>query len=94
MPTRKRKKRAPRPTGNPWDRLPELPHLAGDQRARMELRRRHRAVRYGLFRLKTAVDQEQDIAKASADLPPGFADFWRNGAWDSSCPVALTCGAG
>lgn len=71
MPTRKKGK-----IGNPWESYPELVHLSGTGRVQMERRRRHRAVRYGLFRLQTAVVGGQDVAKVCADLPPGFAGFW------------------
>lgn len=78
MPTRKRKQPAKTQIklGNPWEAYPELLHLTGEGRVRMERRRRHRAVRYGLFRLQTAVVEEQNVVRACADLPAGFAGFW------------------
>lgn len=64
------------PTRNPWEKYPELTHLSGEGRIRMERRRRHRAVRYGLFRLQTVVTNDQDVVKVCNDLPAGFASYW------------------
>ena len=59
-------------TGNPWESYPNLAHLSGDARAQMQRRRRHRAVRYGLYCLQ---NQETGGAKAK-DLPKGFRGYW------------------
>ena len=61
-----------RKTGNPWEKYPELPHLSGETRRSMERRRRHRAVRYGLYSLH---NQETGGAKAKG-LPRGFKGYW------------------
>ena len=77
MPTRKRQPKAkPVSQGNVWEQFPQLEHLTGHQRTMMEYRRRHRAVRYGCFRLQTAVMKAEDVAKSCAELPAGFADYW------------------
>ncbi len=65
MPTRKKQ-------GNPWEKYPELTHMHGDARVQMERRRRHRAVRYGLYCLH---NQETGGPKAK-DLPKGFESYW------------------
>ena len=62
-------------TRNPWEKFPVLNHLSGDLRDQMEVRRRHRAVRYGLFSLQTALEAGRDPMKV--EISPGFvsADF-------------------
>lgn len=91
MPTRKkpkapaRKKTKPVKLGNTWEEFPELPHLSGRALVVLSRRRRHRAVRYGLFRLQNAVVQEKDPSIECADLPAGFADYW----WDQKPKYAM-----
>jgi len=58
-----------------WEKYPEFPHLKGKLREQVEARKRHKLVRYMLFRLKTAADQNQDLG-ASGIYPPGFIEFW------------------
>jgi len=58
-----------------WEAYPDLPHLRGALREKMEARRRHRQVRYLLFCLKNAADQGFKL-EGSASYPPGFIEFW------------------
>lgn len=60
----------------PWEQYPKLVHIANAQmREQLESRRRHRQVRYLLFRLKTEVDKGASPSKVRR-LPSGFAGFW------------------
>ena len=59
-----------------WEKYPKLEHLEGLQREQMETRRRHRGVRYVLFRLKKVMDE--DLPLEGVQLLPGFLDFWLN----------------
>lgn len=59
----------------PWEISPNFEHLSGVLREQMERRRRHKQVRYLLFRLQTA--EESGRAIESVDkLPDKFAMFW------------------
>lgn len=62
--------------GNAWEKFPTLTHLAGQTRDQMERRRRHRQVRYLLFRLQTVSDLGRSLDTIRHELPPAFADFW------------------
>ena len=81
MPTRKPKPKAKAVTqGNPWEAFPGLDHMRGEGRVMMEYRRRHRAIRYGLFRLKNALEAGRDPIKELADVlgkdADNFANYW------------------
>jgi len=69
-----RRKSRPVKTGNDWERYPELPHLAGAQLASMQRRRRHRLVRYWLFRLQHS--EEHGAPPDGPEHLSGFTDFW------------------
>ena len=60
---------------HPWERYPVLAHLDGAARERLERRRRHRQVRYLLFRLSTAIEAGRTFTRCDG-LPPGFVEFW------------------
>ena len=58
-----------------WEKYPELSHLPiSSARDQLESRRRHRQVRYWLFRLKTAVEKSEPLN--DPPLLPHFVDFW------------------
>ncbi len=87
MPTRKKKAPAksakPVKQGNPWEQFPDLGHLTGETKVMMEYRRRHRAVRYGCFRLQTAIaagrDPIADLKDVLGKDADSFANYWLNG---------------
>lgn len=60
-----------------WERFPSLIHLKDQPQLReeMEARRRHRMVRYLLFRLQNQVEKGEPLEVVSG-LPPGFTEFW------------------
>jgi hypothetical protein len=57
-----------------WEYFPELPHLHGEVRKAMEIRRRLRTVRYVLFRLQTQTEKGEPLVAST--MPPGFIEFW------------------
>jgi hypothetical protein len=65
-----------------WERYPELKHLSDNPgvRGRMQRRRRHRGVRYILFRFKDIMDRlekgEPGVELTEAEKHPGFLEFW------------------
>lgn len=60
---------------NPWEVSPKLEHLSGNLREQMERRRRHKKVRYLLFRLQTAEESGRPVEEVDG-LPDKFAIFW------------------
>jgi len=60
---------------NAWEKYPSIDHLSGSERTGMERRRRHRQVRYLLFRLQNAETKKEPLLTVD-NLPPGFIEFW------------------
>ena len=59
---------------NEWEKYPKLEHLEGKEREAMESRRRHRGVRYWLFRLQHG--EEHGAPEDGPEELPGFVEFW------------------
>jgi hypothetical protein len=57
-----------------WECFPELLHLHGEVRQKMEIRRRLHDVRYVLFRLQTQTEKGERLV--APGMPPGFIEFW------------------
>jgi hypothetical protein len=63
-------------TVRPWEQFTKLGHIADlSQRKRLEARRRHRQVRYLLFRMQNEIGKGE-LPEAVEGLPPGFVEFW------------------
>jgi len=60
---------------NPWEQYPELAHLSGEQRQKLEERVRLRKIRYMLYRLRTQTEKKEPL-EAVEGLLPGFIAFW------------------
>jgi len=76
MPTRKNLNGKP-PTARSWEVFPSLEHIVEmEQRRKLEKRRRHRQVRYLLFRIQNALGKGEDPKRTVPGIPPGFLDFW------------------
>lgn len=68
---------------NEWQKYPRMDHLEGSAKAIMEHRKRHKNIRYLLFRLKNDLDngltirdpKKEDYNFLQTDLP-GFINFW------------------
>lgn len=61
---------------HPWEAYPNLEHIASiTERKIMEIRRRHRKVRYLLFSLQTKEEKGEPLTNVP-NLPPYFVEFW------------------
>jgi len=59
-----------------WEQYPALLHLEDRAlRLKMESRKRHKQVRYYLFRMQNQIAKKESVDLVDG-LPPGFHDFW------------------
>lgn len=60
--------------GNSWEKFPDLGHLDGQVRTDMQVRRRHRHVRYWCYRLQNLIATDRELE--GPEKQPGFIEFW------------------
>lgn len=62
-----------------WESYPDLPDALPDMREQLQKRKRHKNVRYLLFRLRHAVEKSGGAIPSKldgVDLPPGFVEHF------------------
>jgi hypothetical protein len=68
-----------RVTDRPWERFPELPGALPAMKKALQVRARHKRVRYLLFRLRKEVENSRGVIPTKLegiDLPAGFVEYF------------------
>jgi hypothetical protein len=63
-----------------WEKYPDLVDAPSDIREKLQRRKRHKNVRYLMFRLRNAMEKNGGVIPSSFDdgypIPPGFVDHF------------------